>query len=258
MNAIDLNQELMQMIRAEGGNLAGVGSAERFAAAPKGHRPQDIVPGARSVLTFGVRIPYLASHWPELGMAGDSDILPPEVREEMLQNFFYRAVGYELINERLNQIALHVTNVLEDSGHRAIYFPATFGQSYEKFQELVPGAGFGLFSMRHAAVLSGLAEFGLNNVAVTPEYGPRIRFNAVITTAELPPSPVLKDKVCLGAECRLCVDECPGGCITLLPSWEETVFRDTPAARTDVLRCRNTRKTNYCLGKCIRVCPVGK
>ncbi len=258
MNDSEFHNELFEMIRIQGANLIGVGPIERFNGAPRGHRPEDIVPGARSVITFGIRIPYLASHWPELGMARDSEILPSEIRSEMLQNFFYRTVGYDLINERLNQIALHLTNVLEDAGHRSICFPATFGASHRQFQELIPGAGFGLFSLRHAAVLCGLAEFGLNNVAVTPKYGPRIRFNAVITTANIPPTSLLNEKVCLGTDCNRCVSECPDGCITLLPYAQDEIFWNAPPARTDVTRCRETRKHHYCLGRCIRVCPVGK
>jgi len=257
MNDSELHHELMQMIRAQGANLVGVGPVERFKGAPRGHRPEDIVPGAQSVITFGIRIPHLASHWPKLRMARDSEILPSESRPEMLQNFFYHTVGYDLINDRLNQIALQVTNVLEEAGYRSIYFPATFGASYNRFQELIPGAGFGLFSLRHAAVLSGLAEFGLNNVAVTSKYGPRIRFNAVITAAHFPPTSLLKEKVCLGAECSQCVTECPEGCITLLPTSRDEIFWHSPPARSDVARCRETRKSHYCMGRCIRVCPVG-
>lgn len=258
MDNSELQNKLFQMIRSQGVSLIGVGSAERFNGAPKGHSAEEIVAGARSVITFGIRIPYLASHWPELGMARDSEIMPSGIRSEILQDFFYRTVGYDFINEHLNQIALQVTNVLEDAGYRAIYFPATFGTAYRQYQEMIPGAGFGLFSVRHAAVLSGLAEFGLNNVAVTPQYGPRIRFNAVITTAAFPPTPLLKEKICLGEDCNRCVSECPSGSLTLLPASKEEIFWHSPPARTDVLRCRETRKVHYCTGKCIRICPVGK
>jgi epoxyqueuosine reductase QueG len=124
--------------------------------------------------------------------------------------------------------------------------------------QMTKNSGFGPFSQRHAAVLSGLAEFGLNNVAVTPQYGPRIRFNSVITEAPLEPNSLLKEKVCLGEGCRICVGECIPEAISLLPDIDSEAFWLSPPARTDVSRCRENRAPCYCYGKCIRVCPVGR
>jgi epoxyqueuosine reductase QueG len=253
-----LTRDVRGVAIKQGASIIGIGAIERFDGAPKGHHPQDIVKGARSVVTFGIRIPWLASNWPALGMAVESEILSPEGRSDYLQNYFYRTVGYHFINERLNQVALLLTNFLEDRGYLSIYFPAVYGVEYQRFQEMARGFGFGPFSQRHAAVLSGLAEFGLNNVAVTPQYGPRIRFNSVITEAPLEPNSLIKDKVCQGESCRICVDECPAEAISLLPDIDSNAFWFSPPARTDVYRCRDRRNTYYCFGKCLRVCPVGR
>jgi epoxyqueuosine reductase len=78
-----------------------------------------------------------------------------------------------------------------------IYFPATYSGTYKVFQDRVPG-NCGIFSMRHAAVRAGLGEFGLNNVVVTPRYGPRVRFNALVTEAELEPTPLPAEQICRG------------------------------------------------------------
>jgi epoxyqueuosine reductase len=242
----------------QGASLVGIATPERFDGAPKGHHPRDIVKEARSVLTFGIRIPWLASNWPALGMASESEILSPEGRSDFLQNYFYKTVGYDFINERLNQIALVLTNFLEDRGYQSIYFPATYGEGHGRFMEMTKNSGFGPFSQRHAAVLSGLAEFGLNNVVITPQYGPRIRFNSVITEAPLEPNGLLQEKVCLGESCGICVDECTPGAISVLPDINSEAFWLAPPARTDVPTCRENRGPCYCHGKCIRVCPVGR
>jgi epoxyqueuosine reductase QueG len=215
------------------------------------------VKDARCVVTFGIRIPWLASHWPDLGMAHESEILSPEVRSDFIQNHIYQAVGYDFINERLNQIALLLTNFLEERGYQTMYFPATYGGGYDQFIVMTKDSGFGPFSQRHAAVLSGLAEFGINNVAVTPQYGPRVRFNSVITEAPLEPNSLLEEKVCLGESCGICVTECPPGAISVLRDIDSETFWVTPPARTDVPSCRESRNSNYCYGRCIRVCPVG-
>jgi epoxyqueuosine reductase len=260
MECVDaiLTRDVRTLAINQGASLVGIAIPERFDGAPKGHHPRDIVQDANSVLTFGIRIPWLASNWPALGMAAESEILSPEVRSDFLQNYFYKSVGYDFVNERLNQIALMVTNFLEDRGYTSIYFPATYGEEHGRFMHMTKNAGFGPFSQRHAAVLSGLAEFGLNNVAVTPQYGPRIRFNSVITEAPLEPNSLLKDKVCLGEDCGKCVADCPPGALSVLSEIDSEIFWLSPPARTDVSRCRENRGSCYCYGKCIRVCPVGR
>jgi epoxyqueuosine reductase len=252
-----LTQDVRSLAMSQGASLLGIANPERFDGAPKGHHPRDVVKDVRSVVTFGIQIPWLASHWPDLGMAVDSEILSPGARHDFLQNYIYKSVGYDFINDRLNQIALVLTNFLEDRGYRTMYFPATFGRGHERFQEMTKNSGFGPFSQRHSAVLCGLAEFGLNNVAVTPQYGPRIRFNSVITEASLEPNSLLTEKICPGESCGICVDECPVGAISVLRDIDSEAFWVTPPARTDVPTCRERRTSEYCYGKCIRVCPVG-
>lgn len=260
MNRTDssLTQGIRDLALSQGATLVGIATPERFDGAPNGHHPRDIVEEARSVVTFGIRIPRLASNWPSLKMATDSEIIPAEVSSDYLQNYFYRSVGYDFINERLNQIALLLTNFLEERGYVSIYFPATYGEKHRAFLEMTKNSGFGPFSQRHAAVLTGLAEFGLNNVAVTPQYGPRIRFNSVITEAPLEPNSLLQEKACEGEDCGICVQNCPGSAISILPNIDSGCFWLSPPARTDVSRCRETRETHYCHGTCIRVCPVGR
>jgi epoxyqueuosine reductase len=260
MGEIDtfLTRDVRCLAINQGANLVGIATPERFDGAPKGHHPLDIVKEARSIVTMGIRIPWLAANWPTLGMASDSEILPAEVRSDYLQHYFYRAVGYDFINTRLNQIALLMTNFLEERGYQSIYFPATYGGEYSRFMEMTKDSGFGPFSHRHAAVLSGLAEFGLNNVAVTSEYGPRVRFIAVITEAPLEPTSLLKEKVCLGESCEKCVEECPPGAISLLVDIDSDAFWATPPARTDIPTCNENRDRECCYGRCIRVCPVGR
>ena len=260
MEQVDLilTEHVRSLAMNQGASLVGIANPERFDGAPKGHHPRDIVKEAHSVVTFEIRIPWLASNWPTLGMAAESETLPPEVRPDYLQNYFYKTVGYDFINERLNQIALLLTNFLEDRGYLSIYFPATFDEKNHRFQQMAKNSGFGPLSQRHAAVLSGLAEFGLNNVAVTSQYGPRIRFNSVITEAPLAPNSLLKEKICPGDSCRICADECPPGAISLLPDIDSEAFWLSPPARTDVSICRENRNPCFCFGKCIRVCPVGR
>jgi epoxyqueuosine reductase QueG len=117
---------------------------------------------------------------------------------------------------------------------------------------------YALFSHKHAAVRAGLGEFGPNNLVVTPEYGPRVRFVSVLTAAELEPSPLLQKKSCLGTKCDLCMAHCgPAGVLKLLPEInEDEIWLNTPTVVNKQL-CLDHSKKTYCNGQCQRSCPVG-
>jgi epoxyqueuosine reductase len=250
-----LTAEIRELALHEGAVLFGVAGVDRFEGAPRGHHPAEIVRGARTVITFGIPQIEQVADWEE--MFQDSELLGPDIRKPMLQDYLYREVNYNFINARLDQVAHRLAVSLQSQGFRSTLFPATFGPQYERFHDMMPG-WMGLFSQRHAAVRAGLGEFGLNNVVVTADYGPRVRFNSVITQAPLQVSPLLEEKVCLGTDCRICLDECWGQAISLLPSYGEAEVWLNPISRTDKPLCRKRRKEVFCYGRCVGVCPVGR
>ena len=250
-DVMDLTGQLTVMAKANGGSLVGVAPVERFEGAPTGHHPTDLLPGAKTVLSFGIRLLDRVLEWPEL-LQG-SPFFPEEIRKDALHKLFYRRSGYDIVNDHLNTVALLLANHLEGLGFPSLFFPATYGGVVESMPNLP-----GMFSQRHAAVRAGLGEFGLNNVVVTERYGPRIRFNAVLTTAPLTPSPLLAGKTCLGTDCNICVDECPARAFSLLPRASEAQVWLDPVSRTDWDICRVKREPLACAGRCLRVCPVGR
>ena len=252
----NLTSEIITLLKASGASIVGISSVERFDGAPEGHHPRDFLPQARSVVTFGVALLHQALYWE--GHLVNSELVPPEHRKDILQNYFYRQTGYAMVNQLLDIMALRVSNFLESRGYRSLFFPATYGTRaiWRFISDRIPSR-WGLFSQRHAAVNAGLGEFGLNNLVVTPDYGPRIRFNSVITEAELTPSPLLEEKVCLGESCSICLENCPGA-ISLRPDFDsEMVWYNTPA-RLDTDACISLSGIHYCLGRCIKVCPVAQ
>jgi epoxyqueuosine reductase len=248
---MDLTQTLTDMAKTAGASLTGVAPAERFAGAPRGHHPQDLLPDAKSVFTFGIRILDRVMEWPHL--LQESAFYPPEIRVEALRLMLYKKSGYDIINDQLSSIALRLATHLEELGHPSLFFPTTNTGLPEHLM------GYpGIFSQRHAAVRAGLGEFGLNNVVVTARYGPRIRWNSVITAAPLAPTPLLSSKTCDGLACQQCIRECPAGALRSLPEAEEQRLWLDPAARTDWAACRKSQATSDCMGRCIRVCPAGR
>src|SRR3989339_323264 len=59
-----------------------------------------------------------------------------------------------------------------------------------------------MLHMRVAAALAGLGEPGWSKVFLTPEFGPRQRFDILLTDAELEPDPLLKEPIC--DKCQAC------------------------------------------------------
>jgi len=98
-------------------------------------------------------------------------------------------------------------------------------------------------------VRAGLGEFGRNNLALTPEYGPRIRFNSVITSAKLEPDPIIKEKLCIG-NCGV-----KGLKVKENLNWNEIWL--SPPSITDKHACNSRMVEAQYEGKCLRVCPIG-
>jgi len=250
-----LTNDVVRWLKEQGASVVGISNVERFEGAPRGHHPCDFVHKAKSVITFGVALLHYALHWE--GHLVNSELVPLEHRKDLLQNYFYEQTGYSMVNDLLNRLALRISSFLESRGYFSLFFPATYEADVEQLIKRTIPSGRGLFSQRHAAVMAGLGEFGLNNVVVTHQYGPRIRFNSVITEAELVPSALLAEKTCLGESCSICVQNCPGA-ISLRHDFDPGAVWYVTPARTDIGTCRKLRNLQYCWGRCIKVCPVGE
>ncbi len=154
---------------------------------------------------------------------------------------------YSTVNILLDTSAHRIATALTEQGYPSVWIPRDGYGSIEVLKDN-PVA---FFSHRHAAYLSGLGNFGVNNAILTPEYGPRVRFTSILTSADLPPDPIRKQPLC--TRCMKCVDACP---VHAIPA------EDYPAGLTDKKACAIRAEALYkrfispC-GLCIKVCPVG-
>ena len=253
---MDLTRQVKDSVLELGAGIVGIGSVDRFEGAPRGHRPEDLLPKAKSVVVFGIRLLDSVAGWDRLFK--DSEVYTSdEVRISIAKNHFYARCGYETMNTCAEHFGLRAALYLEKLGHKSMYLPATYAH-HAKIMEQIPGY-FAPFSHRHAAVRAGLGEFGLSNLVVTPEFGPRVRFMSVITEAELEPDPLIAEKICLGDACRLCVENC--GVQALMPLEDidkDAVFIDMPSLVNKEACYFKDKYGAICWGRCIEVCPVGK
>jgi len=108
-----LTNEVISWLKTNGASIAGISNVERFEGAPKGHHPCDFVPGARSVITFGVAVLHQSLYW-EKHLA-NSELVPAEHRQDILQNYLFMQTGYIIPNTLLDGMALRIANFLPSS-----------------------------------------------------------------------------------------------------------------------------------------------
>jgi epoxyqueuosine reductase QueG len=186
--------QIKQSALDAGATVVGVADPRAWEEhAPEGHRPCDILPGARSVVVVGSRGPT-AGAWRS-----------PNHRLMEVNGYDFR-----------NDAAIHrLADVIErEYDHQAIQAPA-----------LPTGGHLPPMSMMLSAVLAGLGTRSLAaNIILNPKYG-LLYYSACITTLELEFDHMLEQDVCPHQMCvqsfrrfgkTPCMAACPveeGGCL---------------------------------------------
>ncbi|MGI6036989.1 MAG: hypothetical protein ACOYD6_02050 [Limnochordia bacterium] len=243
-------EEISDFLVEQGAVLVGFAPVDRFAEAPVGHRPEDFLKTARSVIVWAVPVPKGNFHYEHY--LKDSQEFPHEHRLAILHNHVYGRLAYSTLNIMLDQMAVGLLWKLEAAGQRAVGFPATYAEYFGAASDTARSGYRAPFSHRHAAVAAGLGEFGLNNLVLTPGYGPRVRFNSIITDLELEPTPLLDRPLCLRESCRRCLEGCVA--IEVITKDFDGIFYQTPS-RTDPIRCTQDPRCQT-RGSCLRACPL--
>jgi epoxyqueuosine reductase len=194
---------------------------------PKEFRPQAIWPEAKTVIVIGIPVSL------------------PVI--ETSPSIWYHEL-YRTVNTLLDTSAFRIASFLNAQAYPSIAIPRDGYGSISILREK-PAA---FFSHRHAAYLAGLGTFGINNMLLTPRFGPRVRFTSVFTTAEISSDPVMDKDLCI--RCMRCVGICP---VKAIPGEEY------PEGITDKITCATRSEALFkryispC-GLCIKVCPVGE
>lgn len=171
---------------------------DRFEDVPAKNSPHVIFPDATAVVIIGRRITRGTLRGWEEGTNRD----------------IYELFGYSWLDKQfLALTTFEATEWIEDNGWEAtpiMSYPPEMPAQGVPVREGQPGPNVNL-DMDYAAVAAGLGEIGLHGVFLSPEFGPRQRFQAIITDAPLDPDPLCEREVCGG--CMLCVQSCPLGAI---------------------------------------------
>lgn len=274
-----LTRELKQFLLNVTHNtaLVGIASIDRFEGAPAGHRPQDFIALARSVVVIALPIVSGLAHWDQYmedsSIVKDVDVYTDENGREKkwsprtsIRKHIERRCCYEVINDELQAISMYGAIYLEQAGYDSAYLPTTYGQTLSWPGNYIwnypkPPGGMAPFSHRHAAVAAGLGEFGLNNLLLTPQFGPRQRLVSIITEAPLQADPMIKEPICLGVPCSLCIKHCPAQAFS--GDYDLEIGKQyNRLAKMNIEACRNFYKDSFsgtqCARECLNLCPIGK
>ncbi len=221
-------------------DLVGFAAASALSGEPKGHRPEDLLPGAKSIVVFGRALS---------DGAVQSQIRSLEDGQRASQSS-YAAYAVDLApNILLVNDGFQLCCLIErDYGAAAALCP--FNVQHSTIPDNTPGVFFadpygqGMpLDIWKAALAAGLGEFGWSNRFLTPEYGPRHMLCAVVTTLELTPDPPYDgEPLCDPEKCGVCARVCPthaipapcGGCTkaVAVEGKQQTVSRINPNACT--------------------------
>lgn len=228
------SNEVKKFARECGADLVGIGSMDRFEGAPKQCDPRYIMPEAKSIIVLGFRI--------------FRGLLRGVEEGTFFQN--YSSLGYAAINHIQMPMTLwKFCRMFEDEGYEAFPLHNSFewtaihtptGEPRQNWSRPVSPdkpAPDVFLHMRFAAYIAGLGEIGYSKVFLTPEFGPRVRFAAVLTEAELEPDPVMKPGT-LCDRCMACVRHCTGNAISPTKTVKVTLAgHEVEWGELDVKRC---------------------
>ena len=164
----------------------------RRVAEPSHLLPADLLPGARSVVSFF--LPF--APW----VVGAN----ARQREEVAREW---AVAYIETNALIARITAHLIEALAQRGVRAAAEPAT--------HNFDPVSLISRWSHKSVAVIAGLGSFGLHQMVIT-DAGCAGRFGSLVLDAELAIEPVAPRERCLyfhDGSCLECVQRCPVGAL---------------------------------------------
>ncbi len=212
--------------RSIGADLAGIAPAERFEAAPSGHRPADILEGARSVMVLALRLPRGVLEGPATSYQCSMDA----------------------VHRRLDELAVMLALFLERSGARAVLVPSD--DPYRHW-EADRSYGMGDMSHKHAAQAAGLGRLGRSSMLITPQFGNMVHLVSIVTDAALDPDPLLQWDPCPKG-CARCIKACPADAIIDGPSVDQSKCRPV------VMQKLPKGQIIEACWACRKACPAGK
>lgn len=240
-------QEVKQFVLEQGMDLVGIAATAKIdELTPDGYnRPKDLLPECNSTIV-------MALQWNHTLVDGLPELRPMYSRMMIMMNNF------------IDTALLKISRFLQHKGFLAL--PVHASDPYDLINLK------GVLSHKHAAVQAGIGEFGLSNLLLTPQFGPRQRLAQILTDAELVPDQPINQRLC-----EKMIPRCKFACITVCPyhyiphpdlkeagSMDRTILQGVSIDKQGCsyyqdrgLPRMGRNGYTYRCGLCISACPVG-
>jgi epoxyqueuosine reductase len=247
--------DIQKLIATERIPVWGSSPVAKMANEPPGCRPEDLLPGARSLLCFGTPITRAVYRVPVYGLE----------TVWRSQNLNYR---------RMDTLSIRFAAMLEARGEQALPIFGCYPLEINKRGDVA-----GYLNLIRMGSAIGIGVVGKNGLLINSHYGARLMLGGVITTATLPHirHPEVDEPGC-PPDCRICVDACPVKAISVeekridimrclahtartpmmsrVKFWLYRVFRHASAARLLNLTSFDEHTFHVC-SQCVALCPYG-
>ena len=252
----NLAEKIIRFARNEDINVIGFGPAEKMDDEPTGFRPEDLLDNTRSLICFGLAVPWKIYH-------------TENHQTEMVwrtQNLFYR---------RLDTLSLRMVSILENNGEKAVPVFSCFPMTLNRKKDIA-----GYFNQIRMGEIAGIGTRSRSGLLFHPTYGVRLMLGALVTTAYLPSIrvPGIPVKGC-PPDCNICVNACPVKAISVekkqtnimrclayaskVPSLSKLkfawlrIYKPESASRL-MNHLAFDEHTMHTCSRCITLCPFGR
>ena len=255
-SVIGIFEQILALAEEEHIPVIGFGPAVKMANELLGHRPADLLPGAQSLVCFGLPVPKDVYQMLDYGV-------------ETIwrsQNLYYR---------RLDTLSVRIAALLEESGEHAVPVFGCMPLGMNAKGEVI-----GYLNQIRMGEVTGIGVIGKNGLLLHSRYAPRLMLGGVVTSAAFPEmrTPALDQQGCPPG-CQICVDACPVHAISLEQKRVNVMrclaytartplmpkarflylraFRPRSAARLMNLTAFDEHTFHVC-SRCVALCPYGE
>ncbi|HBE01345.1 MAG TPA: hypothetical protein DC049_02565, partial [Spirochaetia bacterium] len=182
------NKSIKKIAYNSGADLAGIASRERIESLPAESNPLHIMPHLNSIIVLAYQVLRGGLRGMETGSSWNVNGNPFSVMVEETYNFcrVLETNGWECVPLHTQSSDLRRQGVAVNP---------------DKTEPDV------IVDMYYIAYAAGLGSMGDGKFFLTPQYGPRQAFMAVLTDLILEPDPLFSGSVC--DHCGKCIDACP-------------------------------------------------
>ncbi|MHA1313098.1 MAG: epoxyqueuosine reductase [Candidatus Helarchaeota archaeon] len=216
-----LNKEIEDFLTERGAIRVGFATLETLAGGPPSTDLKYVLPEAKSAIIYALPLDR------------------KKIRDFLAKKEHYKAeLDDKKVNEKIHENNKELAKWLQEKGHNAvalknnnIYRTELKGWKRDMHPDI---------SHRYLAAVSGVGSFGWSGNIGIKGFGTAIMLGAIVTDAELAPTPRIPPEEGFCTNCKLCVAVCPAGFFDAREEIEVIIGSEkfTYSKRHDKFRCQ--------------------